>query len=478
MSKKIDRRKFLRMTAASAAGLFLASCAPASATPQTVKEVVTVVVEKAGEKVIETQVVEKVVTATPELAPAVKAEPTPLLYWFQAENHKPEYDRRQKELEDKFNIKITYELLGRDAMTKKFPTVLMAGSGYPDIIEQNAEDIVKFLKGDDKVIPFVAIDDFLSASPYATDVLENRWARYTKGGKKYGAPHDVHPIIMIYNDTEWKKFGVDMAAVKTYDEYLAAMGKMEKKLPDGSPRIGIMDCLGCAVFGSMMLQKGVWWTDANEEPMLTNPAFKEAVETWYKFKSYWVDIDWGNAVAMMKKGQVMTQFIPDWFFGIYKQGLKDDAEFGKTSGLRVMRIPYFKPDDCRTGSWGGTAASVPKLSKIVDLAMKVLLYTYFENGEKQLEARFNDTGILPPVKSVWDADIFKQPEGFLGGTNAGQVFIEAARQLPKYSENWKTALVASAWGEQQALAWADTIKIDQAIQTADENAKAEIKKNE
>lgn len=454
MKTKLNRRDFLKAASLAGGGMVLAACAPAAT---------------------QAPAAPAAKTEAPA-APAAK-EPTPLLFWFQAENHKPEYDRRQKEFEDKFNIKITYELLSRDAMTKKFPTTLMAGSGFPDIIEQNADDIVKFLKGEDNVIPFVAMDNALNTSPYAQDVLMARFSRYSKAGKKYGAPHDVHPIIMIYNDAEWKKFGVDMTTVKTYDDYLAAMGKMDKKMPDGSPRIGNMDCIGCATLLSLMLQNGVWWTDKNDEPQLTNPAFKAAVEVWYKFKDYWVDIDWSNDVAMMKKGQIMTQFIPDWFYGIYKQGLKDDAEFKANSPLRVMRIPYNKEGDCRVGSWGGTAASVPKLSKIADLAMNVLLYAYFDNTQKQLEARFTDTGIIPPVKSVWDADLLKAPEDTLGGQAVGPVFTEAAKELPEYTESWKTSLIGSAWGEQMPLAWAGDISIDAAIAAADKTAKENIEKN-
>jgi arabinosaccharide transport system substrate-binding protein len=450
LSKRFSRRDLLKGIGIGAAGMLLAAC---------------------GTKAEETKVAE--VAATP-----ASKEPTPLLFWFQAENHKPEYDRRQAEFEEKFNVKITYELLGRDAMTKKFPTTLMAGSGFPDIIEQNADDIVKFLKGDDNQIPFVDLSPAYIVSPYNGQVLEARFDRYSKDGKKYGAPHDVHPIIMIYNDTEWKKFNVDLSTIKTYDDLLAAEAKLDKTLADGSPRIGIYDCNGCATFLSMMLQKGVWWTDKATEPQLTTPQFKEAVETWYKFKDYWSEIDWANNVAMMKKGQIMAQFIPDWFFGIYKQGLKDDAEWGKTSPLRVMQIPQFTTDTAATGSWGGTAVSVPKLCKIRDLAINVLLYAYFENGEKQLEQRFTDIGILPPVKTAWTSDLYKQPEGFLAGQVAGTVYVEAAGRLPSYSENWKTSLVSAAWGEQAALVWGGSETIDNAITAADTVAKENITKNE
>ena len=49
MTKKLNRREFLLMTATGAAGVVLASCA--APTPQTITVVETKIVEKAGEKI-------------------------------------------------------------------------------------------------------------------------------------------------------------------------------------------------------------------------------------------------------------------------------------------------------------------------------------------------------------------------------------------------------------------------------------------
>ncbi len=77
MSKKINRRKFLEMSAAGVAGLAIASCAPAATpTPQVIKVVETQIVEKEGQKVVQTVEVVKEVTPTPAptQAPAAVAD--------------------------------------------------------------------------------------------------------------------------------------------------------------------------------------------------------------------------------------------------------------------------------------------------------------------------------------------------------------------------------------------------------------------
>jgi hypothetical protein len=64
-----------------------------------------------------------------------------------------------------------------------------------------------------------------------------------------------------------------------------------------------MDCLNCTNLPARMMDKGIWWTDANGEPMLKDPGMKEAAADWMRFHDYEIEIDWGNQVAMVKEGQ-------------------------------------------------------------------------------------------------------------------------------------------------------------------------------
>jgi arabinosaccharide transport system substrate-binding protein len=471
--RKLNRRQFLNLSAGVTAASFLAGCA--AATPETI--IKTVEVEKQVEKVVEKTVevekkveVEKVVTATPP-----PAEKVTLLYWYQAENHKPEYERRTAELQDKFGINLTWEILDRDAMTKKFPTTLMAGTGFPDIIEQNADDINKFMKGTDAEIPFVALNDAIDGSPYKGKVLQSRFDRYTKDGNVYGCPHDVHPVLLLYHDAGWKEYGVDMETVKNWDDYIAACGKVGKgtTMKDGRPRYGVMESIYSAGAACLRLQNDVWYTGKDGEPMITAPGWKKAYETWIRMNDYRVDIDWGNQVAMVKEGQVLSEFVPDWLYGIHQQGTAADAAFVEKSPMRLK----FVPDGPKCGSWGGASGSVVKQSKNIPLSTNLILYLYFEDGKGELAQRFKDIGILPPVPSNWENPVYNDAVPFVGGQQAGKLFIEAAKALPSYSENWKTVLVGDAWSEQAALWISGEATLDEAIAAADKNAKEQIAKN-
>jgi ABC-type glycerol-3-phosphate transport system substrate-binding protein len=196
-----------------------------------------------------------------------------------------------------------------------------------------------------------------------------------------------------------------------------------------------------------------------------------------RFKDYWVNIDWGNQVAMVKESQVMSQLCPDWLYGIHKQGTAEDAEFLADSPMRVARIPDFEADGPHTGTWGGTGCSVPKQVATRDLSVEIMLYMYFDNTDNILEQRYKDTGILPPVIGAWESTGFHEPEDYTGGQVAAEVFIASAEDMPSYAENWKTNLVTTAWGEQFSLIWEGELDLDEGIKIADENARAEIERN-
>jgi len=80
------------------------------------------------------------------------------------------------------------------------------------------------------------------------------------------------------------------------------------------------------------------------------------------------------------------------------------------------------------------------------------------------------------VETAWEGPGFHEPEDYVGGQKAAEVFVAAALEMPSYSENWKTTLVTESWGEQFPLLWADEIGVDEAIEEADKAASEKIEK--
>lgn len=469
MSGKFSRRDFMKMAGTVVAGAGLTACAPQVVT-QIVKEtqVVEKVVEKEGQTVV--------ITATPP-----PGETPTIVMWYEAQNHQPEYDKRIQEIQDYAKIIFKPELYagGSGTTSKKLQTTLMAGFGFPDIYEGNADTFPTYLKGTEQEIPFAALNDALDISKYKDAVLEARWGRFTKDGKKFAAPHDVHSMLMLYNDAAWQEYDVDLSKVVLWDDFLAACQKVGKgaKTADGQPRIVLYDDFTYGPIHRIhMMEQEIWWTDKDGNSMLPDPRMKIAIESELRFQDYLVSIDWGNGPAQFKAGQAMTYLAPDWMFGIHKQASQDDAAFMEKSPIRLTLLPDLKPDGNKSGSWGGTGAAVVRQTKFLEAASNALLYLYFDDSNHQLAERWKATGILPPVVSSWSDPAMNEPDPYVGGQSAGSLFIEAAKKMPAYYENYKTPAVAGAYSQQIALVLSGEKTVDQALADAETKAQEDIAK--
>lgn len=473
MSGKFSRRDFIKFAGAAVAGAGLTACAPQVVT-QIVKETSIVEVEKVVEKEGETVVI----TATPP-----PAETPVIVMWYEAQNHQPEYDKRVQEINDLFKIDWQPTLFagGSNTTGKKLQTTLMAGFGYPDLYEGNADSFPPFLKGTEDEIPFASLNDVLDISPYKDACLEARWGRFTKDGKKFACPHDTHSMLLLYHDAAWKEYDVDLSKVVTWDDYLAACEKVGKgaKTTDGQGRIILYDDFTYGPIHRIhMMENDIWWTDKDGKSMLPDPAMKSSVESELRFVDYLTSIDWGNGPAQFKAGQAMSYLAPDWMFGIHKQASQDDAAFMEKSPIRLTLLPDIKADGNKSGSWGGTGNAVVRQTKFKEVAANALLYLYFDDSDHQMAFRWNSMGILPPVVSSWADPEMNKPDPYVGGQQAGTLFIEAAKKMPAYYENYKTKAVADAYGQQIALVIGGTKTVDQALTDAEAKAQEDIAKLE
>jgi ABC-type glycerol-3-phosphate transport system substrate-binding protein len=98
--------------------------------------------------------------------------------------------------------------------------------------------------------------------------------------------------------------------------------------------------------------------------------------------------------------------------------------------LRMRPLPIFDPGNPPTSTWGGTCISITKACKNPGDAWKLIEKLYFD--EESLEARRKETGILPPIMSMWDNPSYQEPEPFYYGDQKAQaLFVELGRQVPK-----------------------------------------------
>ena len=96
-------------------------------------------------------------------------------------------------------------------------------------------------------------------------------------------------------------------------------------------------------------------------------------------------------------------------------------------------MPAWHPGGRRTTTRGGTMIGMTKQCTNPDRAWELLKFTYFDRAG--LVNRYETTRIIPPLKSAWDAPIFKEPDTYLGGQPLGDLFIQLAPDMPPRYQN-------------------------------------------
>ena len=346
--------------------------------------------------------------------------------WSFADNNIKEWKTRQADIEKKFNISLKVEQVPENAFVQRLQATMMDGRGCPDIIEWKIEN--NRILNANPTKSFVApLNKYISKSAAFKKVVPGRvgWVKY--GSNTYGLPHDVHPVVLVYNDTLWKEVGVDMEKINTWDEFFTASQKLIAEKKDGKPvHYALPETSGMG--GTMFMiwqQTGSQIVDKKGNPTFENATFKSYVTqwlNWYKTGSM-CSWDWGNFAALLNNGTLASYCSPDWWI----PQVDTAANAGKYQ-FKVRALPYYKKGGSRTASWGGTFLAITKLAKDQDQLYKIMEYMQYD--ESSIKTRYKETGMLPPFASVWGDPIFKQADKRFGGQKLGELQVQMAKEMP------------------------------------------------
>ena len=366
-------------------------------------------------------------------------------FWIFANTHYEEYQARIpifETLHPEVNVKlINYG----GAMHDKLLTALLSDFGAPDVVEVEITSIGRFLKGAIDEIGFIDLRPRLESEGWMDKLVVSRFTPWSYGGKIFGLPHDLHPVVLLYREDLFKAAGVEMTEVETWDDFIAAGKKATRDL-DGDGETDqyaiVLDRRTESDYFNILLQRGAGFFDADGNVVIDSHI---AVETLAFFTSLFNEHKIATPVygtwhgdpsnfAAMQDGKILSILAPDWYVGILK------SQVPQMSGKwKAIAMPAWEHGERRTTTRGGTMIGITKQCKNPDLAWKLLKFTYFDKAG--LINRYETTRIIPPLKAAWDDPIYSEPDPYLGGQPLGKLFIELAPDLPPRYQNpyWSEA---------------------------------------
>ena len=366
-------------------------------------------------------------------------------FWIFANTHYEEYQARVpifEALHPGVNVKlINYG----GSMHDKLLTALLSDFGAPDIVEVEITSIGRFLKGAIDEIGFVDLKLRLESEGWMEKLVVSRFTPWSYGGKIYGLPHDLHPVVLLYRDDLFKAAGVDMTEIETWDDFIIAGKKATRDL-DGDGENDqyaiVLDRRTESDYFNLLLQRGAGFFDVEGNVVIDNDI---AIDTLTFFTSLFNEHKIATPVygtwhgdpsnfAAMQDGRILSILAPDWYVGILKSQVPQMA--GK---WKAVAMPAWEFGGRRTTTRGGTMVGITKQCQNPDLAWELLKFAYFDKAG--LINRYETTRIIPPLKAAWDDPIYSEPDAYLGGQPLGRLFIDLAPDLPPRYQNpyWSEA---------------------------------------
>ncbi|GAT74499.1 extracellular solute-binding protein family 1 [Microbacterium sp. HM58-2] len=310
--------------------------------------------------------------------------------------------------------------VGYDNAYDKMSVGFQAGTGLPDVVTVETDAapgyITQFPKGMLDLNPILGEDE--------ADFDPFKWSAGSDAdGSLRIAPWDSGTVAMFYRTDIVEEAGVDIEAVQTWDDLIAA-GKVIKEKTGHT--LMSTDIAAGAGFQARLQQLGQGLFDEKGEITLNSP---EAVRVLTMLK----DMNeagllknvtgWDGRVTSAKDGDSAVTPEAVWWIGTLQGDAPEHA--GKYG---VMPLPVFDEGGARTSNNGGSGLAVPAQAKNPQLAAAFVDFV-LADAENQASMMKNE-GLFPSYLPALEDEQFSAPVDYFGGQPVYEVFAELTGEIP------------------------------------------------
>ena len=384
-----------------------------------------------------------------------KPKKADLTVWVFAEQHRDVYNSILGRFHEQTGLTVDVQLVSALAMDLRLSSLFMTdptSPELPDLAEIEMAWVGKYLRPPVDQVGFLPLNNYLTKTGWADKIVQQRLAPWSKEGTHFGAPHDVHPVTIMYREDLFREAGIDLEAAKTWPEFHEKCLAFEKywKAHGYTHRhavqAGISDT---ALVQMILLQRHINIVDRYNQVHINDPKVAQTIAFYAQMvagpKAVGGQSNGGQGGLSkdITDGNLCVFFTPDWLITYMKKYSPDVA--GK---MRMMPLPKFDPTDAPTSTWGGTMMGITKACRNPNAAWKLIEFLYF--SDEGLEARRKISDILPPVISAWNSPRYHQPDPYFydandpKGQKSAELYIELARQVPERDQTPASTIAAVA----------------------------------
>jgi lactose/L-arabinose transport system substrate-binding protein len=400
MSRRITRRRFLRLSAGATAGAVLVACGSEATAP-----------------VSPTAVGARAATEAP--AAAIGESGTLTIWGFEGtyEGIESQVDAFTQKFPD---VKVDIKKFGYDDTHTNLLNAIVAGTGAPDLVGIDVLRLTQYVDG--------LTDLSEQAKPYLDQFVPPTVSLGSYKGKFYGLATDSEPIGMFYRTDLWDQYGIKEADVETWSDLAIASAKVYDA-SQGKVSLIAMGANDAQLYEVLAVElgfSGYYFNKDDTQVIVDDPKMVDAVNAikqLWSTKGVLQNVNGGSygdeMTAALKSGKVTAQLMgAAWYPLTLTQNMPELA--GK---WRLMRLPAIEKGGPRIGYQYPTVWIIPQQSKLVASAWELARMSLIGDGARRL---YEKTQILPAYKPLLD-ELETKSDDYFGG----QKLVELSRAIAK-----------------------------------------------
>lgn len=305
-------------------------------------------------------------------------------------------------------IELQAETLGYDDLHNNLMISLQTGTGAPDLVDIEIAMYANFITGDEEYIPLVPLNDIVE--PEKDVLIMGRFDNYANHGNYYGVDYHVGAAAMMYNKEIFEEAGVDINAIKTWDEFKEAGKVIREKT---GKYIMAVETTEHWTYYPLITQQGSDFFDPATGEVILDNEINIATLEWLLDgvqQDIFVPMPGGFChseewYAYMNEGNVGAIAVPLWYLNRFTDYMPDLD--GK---MAVRAMPVWVEGGGNSAGLGGTGTSVTNQAKNIDLCKEFL---YFAKMSKEgAIATWTELGFDPLRTDIYEDPTMTAPNVF------------------------------------------------------------------
>jgi lactose/L-arabinose transport system substrate-binding protein len=240
---------------------------------------------------------------------------------------------------------------------------------------------------------------------------EFKWTELMAGDAIYAIPYDSGPTAIFYRRDLYEQAGIDVAAIETWDDFIAA-GQKLNAATNGAVKMGtVAKGADDEWFRMLANQAGCFYFD-NDATAVTvaQPGCVQALDTLKKL--YDADVlavgGWSEQIQLIQNSATASALFGSWYGGV----IQAEAP-GQSGQWGVYLTPALEPGGVRASNLGGSALAIPASGDNLQLAYDFVVNALADE-ENQLRILF-DYGLTPSLLPLLGSPALDQGVEFFGG---------------------------------------------------------------